>query len=202
MFQENCYVVSSEHEAVIIDCGAFFEPEREAIVSYINDNNLTLTHLIATHGHIDHNFGINTIHNTFGIDVEVHADDETLMKALNAQAEVFCGASLNYPIPPIRRFLTDGESITVGEHSLKVIHTPGHSAGSIVLHCAEVNMAFTGDTLFHMSVGRTDLDGGSTAALKQSLAHLLTTLPDDTTILPGHGPSSTIFNERHNNPYL
>ena len=165
MIEENCYVLSdSTSECVIIDCGAFYPEERRAIVDYIRDNKLTPRHLIATHGHIDHNFGNNTIYEQFGLQYMV-------------------------------------STITFGTHRLRIIPTPGHTPGSVFFYCEEEGVAFSGDTLFRGSIGRTDLEGGSMFQIIQSL-RTISQLPDTTIILPGHGESTTMGQELDSNPYL
>lgn len=202
-FQENCYIVSDNSgEAIIIDCGAFFKEERDEIIEYINNNKLEVKGLYATHGHIDHNFGINTIYEHFNCKPQVHINDQKLIEKLPQQALVFCNIKLDYEIPPMGTYLNDEETIKFGEHQLRIIHTPGHSLGSVIFYCEEEKIAFTGDTLFRMSIGRTDLEGGSYEMIVNSLRKIKATLPEDTTILPGHGSSSTIKEEILMNPYL
>ena len=136
MLQENCYVVSDEtKECVIIDCGAFYPEERTAITQYIKENQLKPVHLLVTHGHLDHNFGNNTIYQEFGLKPEVSAADEKLMKGLAKQAETFYQMQLDYQFPPIGRFFEDEEVIKFGNHEFQVIATPGHSSGSVTFYC-------------------------------------------------------------------
>ncbi len=202
-FQENTYIVHDETlEAVIIDCGAFFKEERLALTEYINANNLKPVHLIATHAHIDHNFGNNTICDEFGIAPEVCHKDQILMESLARQAQEFINYNLEYDMPPVKAYFSDGDTITFGNHSLKVINTPGHTPGSCLLYCEEEQLAFSGDTLFQMSIGRTDLTYGSFSDMQQSLKKIVDTLPHETTILPGHGPQTTLANEINQNPYF
>ena len=202
MLQENCYVLSDESgECVVVDCGAWFENERKAIVDYIRDNHLTPKHLLSTHGHCDHNFGNNTIYDAFGLSPEVHKDDLTLMDKLPQQSVLFIGTKPPYPFPAPSRLLTDGDKISFGHHTLQVIHTPGHSRGSVCFHIMDEHILLTGDTLFHLSIGRTDLEGGSMMQIIQSLRSLAQ-LPDETQVLPGHGNVTTIGDELRLNPYL
>lgn len=202
MLQENCYVVSDEtKECIIVDCGAFYPEEREAIVAYIRDNHLKPKHLVATHAHFDHNFGNDTIYNEFGLKPEVHANDETLMNNLSHQAMAVIGASLDYEMPPVGRYLREGDSIDFGTHHFTVIETPGHSPGGVFYYCKDEEVAFSGDTLFHNSIGRTDFEGGSMFMLIQSL-RMISQMPDTTRILPGHGPETTIGYEVAHNPYI
>lgn len=202
MLQENCYIISDEtKECVICDCGAYYPAERAAIVDYIRDNGLTPVHLLSTHGHIDHNFGNNTIFDEFGLKPEVHKEDQYLMDMLAEQAEALVGITLDYAMPPVGKYFGDGDEITFGSHRLKVIETPGHSKGSVFFYCPEESMALSGDTLFRNSIGRTDYLGGSMFQIIQSL-RMICQLPDNTVVYPGHGPQTTIGTELSGNPYL
>ena len=202
MLQENCYIISDEtKECVICDCGAYYPAERAAIVDYIRDNGLTPVHLLSTHGHIDHNFGNNTIFDEFGLKPDVHKEDQHLMDMLAKQAETLVGITLDYAMPPVGKYFGDGDEITFGSHRLKVIETPGHSKGSVFFYCPEEAIALSGDTLFRNSIGRTDYLGGSMFQIIQSL-RMICQLPDNTVVYPGHGPQTTIGTELSSNPYL
>jgi len=202
MLQENCYVVSDDtRECVIIDCGAFYPEERTAIVDYIRTNQLTPTHLLATHGHLDHNFGNDTIFEEFGLQPEASEQDEYLMNSLVRQGEAMYGLRLEYDFPSVENYLQANQIVTFGHHKLGVLTTPGHSRGSICFVCDAEKVVFTGDTLFRMSIGRTDFEGGSTQQIIDSL-HRLAKLPDETVVYPGHGPQSTIGDEKKYNPYM
>lgn len=202
-FQENTYIVSDQtQECVIIDCGAFFDTERKAIVDYLNEQDLKPVHLLCTHGHLDHCFGNNTISEVYGLYPEVHAEDEFLAADLAKQAADFLNVPYSYPTPPIGHFLSDGEMISFGTHQLKVLHTPGHTPGGVSFYCEAEKTVFTGDTLFRMSVGRTDFERSSWQQLLQSLRDVLSRLPDDTVVYSGHGPQTSIGAERKNNPYF
>lgn len=202
MLQENCYVVSDDtRECVIIDCGAFFPEERTAIVDYIRTHQLNPTHLLATHGHLDHNFGNNTIFEEFGLKPEASEQDEYLMNSLVRQGEAMYGLRLEYDFPSVENYLHANQIVTFGNHKLRVLTTPGHSRGCICFVCDAEKVVFTGDTLFRMSIGRTDFEGGSTQQIIDSL-HRLAKLPDETIVYPGHGPQSTIGDEKKYNPYM
>jgi len=202
MLQENTYIVSDEtREAVVIDCGAYYDAERRAIVNYLNDNRLKPVHLLCTHGHFDHNFGNDTIWHTFGLKPEVAAEDEGMME-LKTMFKDMTGADYQGDIPPVGRLLTAGECISFGTHQLKVLPTPGHSRGSVTFYCEAEHAAFTGDTLFRLSIGRTDFEGGSWDDMSHSLKRVLAVLPADTTVYPGHGEPTTIGYERQYNPYM
>lgn len=202
MLQENCYVVSDDSkECVIIDCGAWYEEERKAMKDYILRNGLTPIHLLCTHGHVDHNFGIDTIHDAYGLCPEIHEQDADLLNHLSDQAVQFTGYRLSNTYPAAGNYLSDGDEIAFGSHTLHVIHTPGHSRGSVCFHIADEHILFSGDTLFRQSIGRTDFEGGSMMQIIQSL-RLLAQLPDETIILSGHGPQSTMGDELRMNPFL
>lgn len=202
MLQENCYVVSDESsEAVIIDCGAYFEDERQAVVGYIRNNGLILTHVLCTHGHFDHCFGNDTLWHEFGLQPEISADDEFLCD-IDQQMHSMMGVHYDRESAPVRRFQTTGDAITFGTHSLKILPTPGHTPGGVCFYCAEEHVVFTGDTLFKMSMGRTDFDGGSWPQMLQSLTQTLANLPEQTVVYPGHGPETTIGQELRLNPYM
>ncbi len=202
MLQENCYVVSDKTgECVIIDCGAFYEEERKAIVEYINASHLHPKHLLATHGHLDHNFGNDTIAEAFGLHVELEERDQSLIAHADQQAKLFYGEPLKQPLPPTGTPLTENGNITFGTHILQVLKTPGHSRGSVTFYCQEEGIAFTGDTLFKHSIGRTDFAGGNMFQIIQSL-RMLAQLPDETIVLPGHGDRTTIGEELAHNPYM
>lgn len=202
MLEENCYVVSDEtKECVIIDCGVFYEEERRALVEYIRNNDLKPVHLLATHGHLDHNFGNDTIYKEFGLKPEMAKADENMIRNFKQQAMKLYGMTLEMEMPEIGHFLSDKEKIDFGNHTFEVIETPGHSRGSVVFYCKEENVLFTGDTLFQMTIGRTDLDGGSMMQIIQSL-RIIAQLPDNTKVYPGHGYTTTIGYELSRNPYM
>lgn len=201
MLQENCYVISDDtKECVICDCGAYSQHERQSIIDYIKELRLKPVHLIATHGHIDHNFGNNTIYEHYGLRPEVHKEDEQLMEMLDKQAEGLVNVTLDYQMPnPV--YFDDNHVIRFGTHEFTIIETPGHSPGSVFFYCKEENVAFSGDTLFRHAIGRTDFIGGSMFQIIQSL-RMICQLPDITKIYPGHGETTTIGNELASNPYL
>jgi glyoxylase-like metal-dependent hydrolase (beta-lactamase superfamily II) len=202
MLQENCYVVSDEtNEAVVIDCGAYFEDERQAIVNYINREGLTVKHLLCTHGHFDHCFGNYTIWQAFGTKPEVAAEDEWLMD-IGAQMRTMMGSDYGQQSAPLGEFMKADAVICFGNHSLRVLPTPGHTPGGVCFYCEAEKVVFTGDTLFRMSVGRTDFERSSWQQLNESLRGVLALLPADTRVYPGHGPQTLIGEERQMNPYL
>jgi len=201
--QENCYVVSDEsRECVIIDCGAMYNEELAALDHYIADNQLKPLHLLATHGHLDHNFGNAHMFRKYGLKVEICVEDQDLVERLPEQARDIFGIEIPADQPSSGRLLGNGDVITFGSHQLQVLQTPGHTHGSCLFYCAEEHTAFTGDTLFRMSIGRTDFAEGSWAEMEKSLRDVVAKLPKETIVLSGHGPQSTIADELRYNPYL
>ena len=192
MLQENCYVVSDEtNECVIIDCGAMAEEEFSLIWDYIVSEELTPVHLLATHGHIDHNFGNAMVYKEYGLKVEVHENDKSLMAKLAQQALQMAGVKLQDDFPSVGKYLHDNDKVSFGSHAFTVIETPGHSRGSIFFYDEEEHVAFSGDTLFQRSMFQ----------MIQSL-RMICQLPDITRVYPGHGPETTIGAELASNPYL
>jgi len=191
--QANCYLIarSASAGAIVIDPGADYPK----IESALNKDDLKPQVIINTHGHIDH-IGAN---HEFGVPVWIHRlDADHLINPMKNGSLIFLQVA--YKSPPASRLLEDGEEITVADITLKVIHTPGHTPGGI---CLKVdNILFTGDTLFAGSVGRTDLPDGSQRKLINSIKEKLLMFDDNTVIYPGHGPSSTIGNEKRTNPFL
>ena len=203
LLSENTYVVSDETlECVIIDCGAYYEEERAAIRDYISSNGLKPVHLLATHGHFDHNYGIDTIYDTYGLKVEIDAEDDFLISDLPGQFKSIVGVELKRKFPTVGRFFLPGEIIRFGNHQFSILKTPGHTPGGVVFYCEAEHVAFTGDTLFYMSIGRTDFEGGSWTQMEHSLKQVLALLPDDTKVYSGHGEPTTIGDEKRWNPYM
>ena len=203
MLAENCYVVSDEtRDCVIIDCGAYYPEEGQAIVGYIRQQQLTPRHLLCTHGHFDHCMGNGYIYRAFGLKPRTHQDDSFLMEKMELQTSDILGIPIHLDVPPVGNYLTDSDNISFGSHTWQILHTPGHTPGGIVFYDAEEHIAFSGDTLFRMSIGRTDFERGSYADMMTSLHMLATQLPADTKIYAGHGPETTMADEIRYNPYL
>ena len=200
--QENCYVVSDEtRECVIIDCGACYADEYEAIGRYVADSRLAPKHLLCTHAHFDHCMGVAWAFETYGLRPEVGAADELLLRKVGTLVETLLGVSYDVEMPPSGRLLHDGDTILFGAHRLQAMATPGHTPGGLCFYCEEEKAVFTGDTLFRMSIGRTDFPGGSWALMMGSL-RLLSTLPANTKVYAGHGEPTTIGDELKYNPYM
>jgi hydroxyacylglutathione hydrolase len=193
--QTNCYILESDSTALVIDPGD--EPER--ILRFMNDIKVKPSQIIATHTHFDHVLGVDGIRATLDIPFLIHNDDLPMLESMQSRVRQFMG--LTVPPPPrVDRFLKDGESLTVGHDTLKVLHTPGHSPGSISL--AGRGYVFTGDALFNQSIGRTDLPGGDLPTLIRSITDRLFSLADYTAVYPGHGPETSIGDEKMANPFV
>jgi len=193
------YIVACKttKEALVIDPAA----DCERILSEAQSRGYTIKYIVNTHCHIDHIMGNKRMKNLTGAEIIIHEIEAPALTNQSAQSFRMFGGE---PSPPADITVRDGDLITIGETSLKVLHTPGHSPGSISLYHS--GMVFTGDTLFVGSVGRTDLDGGSTQVLVASVHQKLFALPDDTVVAPGHnyGDStrSTIGHEKIYNPFV
>lgn len=203
MIEENCYVLSDETgEAVIIDCGAFFPEEKESIRRYIEQNSLRPKRLLNTHGHFDHVFGAAFVHDTYGLLPEMLTAEAATYAAAAGQMRMFLHRDLPLATPPAGPAFNDGDLLTFGSHTLRAIATPGHTPGGVCFYCEDEGCLFSGDSLFRHAIGRTDLPGGSEAALVGSLRARVLTLPDDVRVFPGHGDETTIGEERRANFYL
>lgn len=203
MFGINTYVVydPEKKEAAIIDPGMSRPQEFDAMEKFIVRENLSVTHLINTHLHIDHAIADKWVMEKYGLPVEAHSDDATLGMVLNQQAQRFGIRGVDAKVE-IGKTLKAGDEVRIGNGSLKVLHVPGHSPGSIALYDQEDGFVIVGDTLFEGSIGRTDLMGGNHVQLINAITDELLTLPGDTVVYPGHGNPTTIEWERKNNPYL
>lgn len=200
--QENTYVVHDETgEAIVIDAGCYFENEKKALQSYIDDNKLKLVKVLNTHLHFDHQFGNKFLFDTYRIAPEAHAGDEFLLERVVKGAVIY-GFPIQEDAQPIGTYLEEHMEISFGNTILKTIHVPGHSPGHLVFHNDKEHILFSGDVLFNGSIGRTDLEQGDYGSLIRNITEKLLILPDETVVYPGHGPSTTIGKERISNPYL
>ena len=202
-FGESTYIVYNPDtlDAIVVDPGMGEKEENDEFDKYITDKNLKLRGIVNTHMHLDHCFGANYVKDKYGVPVSAHVADEFLGNNIDDQARRF-GIRLKGKDVMIDAPLADGDTISIGDDTLQVIHTPGHSPGGICLYSADGNFLIAGDTLFQGSIGRTDLAGGNHSQLIASIRNKLLSLPDDTLVLSGHGPSTTIGAEKKYNPYL
>jgi glyoxylase-like metal-dependent hydrolase (beta-lactamase superfamily II) len=195
-FAENCYIVAdgSSGDAVIVDPGE----EAGLFLRRVNTENWTLRAVWLTHAHLDHITGVEAVVGATGVEVYLHPADRPLYDNVAEQGR-WLGIRSEQP-RAVDRDLEDREILTVGGCSFEVVHVPGHSPGSVAL--IGHGVAIVGDALFAGSIGRTDLPGGDTETLLTSIRERLLTLPDPTVVYPGHGPATTIGEERRNNPFL
>jgi len=196
--QCNCSVIGDEktHEAMVIDPG----DQIEGILEILRQQKLTLKQIVITHAHIDHVGGAMKLKATTGAPILMNQNDHALLKMLDMQA-AWVGMR-----PPgdvqVDEAIGQGRVLKIGEIASNVIHTPGHTEGSICLYFPAEKKLIAGDTLFAGSIGRTDLPGGSMDKIMRSLHTQVLALPDETEVVPGHGPSTTIGEERETNPFL
>ncbi len=196
MLQTNCYIVGCEEtkEGIIIDPGG----SAKDILAEVERLGLNIEYVINTHGHFDHTLANKEVVKATGAPLAIHSADAPLLT--QGGGALFFGI-MGKASPPADMMLEEGQVLTVGNIELKVLHTPGHSPGSICLYNGEEGVLFDGDVLFNMGMGRYDLPGGDYRVLMASIQRLLT-LPDETTVYPGHGPATTIGRERRSNPFL
>ncbi len=198
-FQTNCYVIRSQSDpgCWIVDAG--FEPED--MIRWIRQADLEPKALILTHAHIDHIAGIPAVRKAFpGLPIWMHAAEADWLPDPERNLSAAFGEPVSYPAPD--RTLAPGDAVQTGAARWQVIHVPGHSPGSIALYCPELGVAIAGDALFAGSIGRTDLPGGDHDLLLRMIKERLYPLPDQTRILPGHGPETTIGREKRSNPFV
>jgi len=191
-FIVNCLVLKDGGEALVVDPG-------EATPAVLRSlDGCTVRTIVNTHCHIDHCGGNAALKAETGAELVIHKDELQLLQHMAAQAMMFGVPVTSSPDPD--RFLAEGDTVSVGEAALRVLHAPGHSPGHIVL--VGDGYVIAGDVLFAGSIGRTDLPGGDYDQLMESIRTKLLTLPDDTTVYTGHGPATTIGAERRGNPFL
>lgn len=207
LLQCNCTVLGCEttREALVIDPG----DDPETILEVLRRHDLTCKGILHTHAHLDHVSATSRLAEVTGARILLHLADQPLYDNVGLQAQMF-----GFPTPetmPVDQHVADGDAVSVGKHGGEILHTPGHSPGSLCLHmpesgggetAARPRLLFAGDTLFMGSIGRTDLWGGDYTQIIRSIRERLLCLPDETIVIPGHGPQTTIGKERVSNPFL
>ena len=202
-FGENMYILWDEasRDAVVVDPGMMREAEREMVTKFIEGQKLNVLHILLTHMHIDHITSARWLADKTGADVCACALDAQLGRELPDQVAQFHLKIESEPLV-IDHILSDGDVLPLGEESIQVLHVPGHSPGGLAFYLPQSGLLISGDTIFNGSVGRTDLWGGDMAQLINSIREKILPLPDETVIASGHGPTTTIADEKRCNPFL
>ena len=193
--QTNCYVLESNGEAVVVDPG----DEGQRIVRFLKDLGVKARLIVATHSHFDHLLGVDEVRKATQALFLIHKDDLPILQSMQSRVRQFIGIEVSPP-PRVDKFLKDGDRLDLAGEAIHVLHTPGHSPGSISLHAN--GFVCTGDALFNQSIGRTDLPGGDLQTLLRSIREKLFKLEDSIIVYPGHGPETTIGDEKLANPFV
>lgn len=193
----NCYIVSCKRtkEALIIDPGG----NAADIVSYVRAQKLTVKAIVDTHGHGDHIAANDDLREALGAKLYIHEKDQAMLASAEQNLSLYIGQPIE--LHSADECLKEGDKLSIGDIEFTVLETPGHTPGGISLYTDE-GAVFSGDTLFYLSVGRTDFPGGSMRQLNNSITEKLFLLPDDTTVYPGHGPATNIGTEKMQNPFV
>lgn len=200
-FQENTYLVYDEFgNGVLIDPGCFESEERNELESFILNQKIQLSQVLNTHCHIDHVLGNTWAKRKFDIPLHIHRQEINVLKSVEVYAPNY--GFKGYEPSEADNFLEEGENICIGKEVMKILFVPGHAPGHVVFYHEKTSSCIAGDTLFHSSIGRTDLPGGNHELLISKIKSELLTLPDETLIFPGHGPKTTILHEKSYNPFV
>jgi len=199
-FETNCYILRQSEAAkdcLIVDTGL----EAGELIDFLKEHTLNPVAVVLTHGHIDHVTGVAVLRQNFPeIKVHIHKLDAEMLTGAKDNLSALSGQT--FSTEPADGFIEEGDKIEQADIALEVLHTPGHTPGGISLYSKQDGLIFVGDTLFAGSVGRTDFPAASFAQLIKSIREKLFTLPDETLCLPGHGPSTSIAQEKEHNPFL
>ncbi len=199
--QENTYLLYNEqHTAVLIDPGCYFDEERDQLLGFVTEKGLSVTNLLNTHCHLDHVFGNKWAYETWGKELQIHANEQVMLERAPASGLMWNLPFDNYNGP--LQFFNGGDEIVMDNDRLLILEAPGHSPGHVCFYCKEQGFVIGGDVLFRGSIGRTDLPGGSYETLIHSIRTQLFTLPDETVVYSGHGQPTTIGYEKRNNPFF
>jgi hydroxyacylglutathione hydrolase len=199
--QENTYLLYDEHNnCAIIDPGCYFDAEKELLTQFIKQSGLKPQMLLNTHCHLDHIFGNKYVAETYQLTPHIHPNEKKVLEYATTSGLMYNLPFINYT--GAFTFLKGGDTILLGKDELEVIEAPGHSPGHVCFYCKAQNFLIGGDVLFNRSIGRTDLPGGNHEQLIKNIKEKLLVLPDATVVYSGHGPATTIGEEKMENPYL
>ena len=199
---ENTYLLYDEtKEAVLIDCGCMYEAEEQLLSNFIAQNSITIKRLLCTHLHFDHILGNHFIHQTYGICPEAHRNEVKILPSVERQIQ---SMKVHLPVQfiEINDYLVGNDVIRFGDSELTTMLVPGHSPGSLVFYSHKDSILISGDTLFQGSIGRSDLWEGDHDMLVAAIKEKILSLPDETIVYPGHGPTTTVIEEKLHNPFL
>jgi glyoxylase-like metal-dependent hydrolase (beta-lactamase superfamily II) len=199
-FQENTYVLFHEGEGMVIDPGCSNPNEERELAEWLDENGILPVRLLLTHAHIDHVMGCAWLKERYGLLPEVHRNDLPILEAAEMQGAMF-GVRCD-PVPAPKAFLGEGDVIPLGDEHLDVLFVPGHAPGHVAFFNPKQRFLIGGDVLFHRSIGRTDLPGGDMGTLLKSITEKLFPLGDEVVVYSGHGPETTIGEERKLNPFV
>lgn len=200
-FSENTYLISDvDKNAIVVDPGMYLPEDNARFFEYVNSQQLKLNRMILTHAHLDHVFGVNWVNETYDLLPEVHPDDKIIYDNAVTVATQY-GLQMNSLVSPIVG-LESGTVFEFGGAKFDIYHAPGHSPGSVCFYCKSERILIAGDVIFQGSIGRTDLPGGDFDTLISSIRNVVLQLPDDVIVYSGHGPLTTIGQERISNPFL
>ncbi len=200
-FSENTYIIFNEHKQCwIIDPGMYEPAEIRSVTDFIAQEGLKPQGIINTHAHIDHIFGVQAMIDTYKIPFALHPLESPVLAGAKGSAMMFGFTFADSPKPT--QTIKEGEPLQLGDDTLEVRLAPGHSPGSVIFYYSAGSWAIAGDVLFAGSIGRSDLPGGNAATLLDSIRTQLYTLPDDTIVYPGHGPETTVGEEKRSNPFV
>ena len=193
--QTNCYILQSGSSGIVVDPG----DEGDRIIRFLIDSGVKPVRIVATHAHFDHVLGVDAVRKRFGVEFLLHREDLPILESMQSRVRQFMGIEVPPP-PKVDGFLNDLDVLEVGDVETHVVHTPGHSPGSVSF--SGDGYVLTGDALFNQSIGRTDTPGGDLKTLVHSIKTKLFKLDDETIVYPGHGPETTISDEKLANPFV
>lgn len=200
-FSENTYVLFDEtKEATIFDPGCFEKKEKETLANFIQAEGLKVTQLVNTHCHIDHVLGNAFVKNTYKVPFLIHRNEVPVLKSVKVYAPNYGFAGYQEAEPDA--LIDEKQKLTIGNQTLDILFVPGHAPGHLVFYHQPTGICIAGDTLFQGSIGRTDLPGGDHQTLLNSIKREMFNLPEETTVYPGHGPATSIGEEKENNPFV